>query len=52
MGRVIFQKDAERTIKLLEDANYKFTTSNAIGMNDEPVKMIFCTTRRKALKNF
>jgi uncharacterized protein YebE (UPF0316 family) len=51
MVRVIFQKDSEKTIQLLKQSEYRFTTSNGDGM-EGPVKILFCTTKRKNLKNF
>ena len=51
MVRVIFQMDSQKTIELLKEHKYRFTTSDGLGM-EGPVKILFCTTQRKNLKNF
>ncbi len=51
MIRVVFQKNAEETIKLLKSSDFKLTISDAMGMH-EPVKMVFSTIKRKDLKEF
>ncbi len=49
--RVVFQKDSEKTLEILKNSKFRVTELDALGM-DGPVKMIFSTVRRKALKNF
>ena len=49
--RVIFQKDSDKTIELLREANFRLTTIDAMGM-EQAVKMVFSTIMRSRLKEF
>lgn len=49
--RVIFQKNADKSISLLIENGFRFTQVDAMGM-EQPVKMIFCTIRRNQVKQF
>lgn len=51
MVRVIFQKDSDKTIALLREANFRLTITDAMGM-EQPVKMVFSTILRSKLKEF
>ncbi|MCX7829528.1 MAG: DUF5698 domain-containing protein [Acidobacteria bacterium] len=49
--RVVFQKNADISIKTLKEKGYRLTVVDALGM-EGPVKMIFSTIKRKQVKDF
>lgn len=51
MVRVIFQKDSDKTIALLREANFRLTISDAEGM-EQAVKVVFSTIMRSRLNEF
>ncbi len=51
MVRVVFQKDAEQSIKRLRKLDFRVTVSNAEGLKG-PVKIIFSVIKRKRVNEF